>query len=192
MNVRVHRLGVYQIHFGGTGHVVQQSRSGINVQAGADDDEYVRLLHIPDGSFNLRHRLAKPHDERAELRTVARLVAQLYFIFLRCQFLDEMRIIRVAAGTNLRQFPMQVYHACVLPARSCRLSTFWVTTVTLKSLSRSATPDMPGIRHYIQQLLATFVIEINDQFRITVHTPRESPPVPPDICPTVRPHHEMC
>ena len=25
-DVRVHRLGVYQIHFGGTGHVVQQSR----------------------------------------------------------------------------------------------------------------------------------------------------------------------
>lgn len=27
--------------------------------------------------------------------------------------------------------------------------------------------QMPGIRHHIEQLLATFVIEINDQFRIT-------------------------
>ena len=27
--------------------------------------------------------------------------------------------------------------------------------------------QMPGIRHHIEQLLATFVIEINDQFRVT-------------------------
>ena len=47
----------------------------------------------------------------AELRTVARLVAQLYFIFLRRQFLTKMRIIRVAAGTDLCQLAMQMNHA---------------------------------------------------------------------------------
>ncbi len=165
-DVRVHRLGVYQIHFGGTGHVVQQSRSGINVQAGADDDEDVRLLHIPDGSLNLRHRLAEPHDERAELRTVARLVAQLYFIFLRRQFLDEMRIIRVAAGTNLRQFPMQVYHPRA-PRPLVQIIYVLSDDRYIENPFQVGNTQMPGIRHHIEQLLATFVIEINDQFRVT-------------------------
>lgn len=51
--------------------------------------------------------------------------------------------------------------------------------------------QMPGIRHHIEQLLATFVIEINDQFGLRAY-PSGVALLHRIFVPAVRPHHGMC
>ena len=87
---------------------MQQSGGGIDVHRCTDDDQYVGLLHIIHRYFNGRYCFAEPHDEGAQLGAILGQVAYLHFPLLRLQFLDEVRIVRLAARCHLHQFAMQV------------------------------------------------------------------------------------
>ena len=75
MGVHVDGLRVDEIDVGLRGHVLKEACSGIDVQAGADDDEDVGLLAVVDSQLDVGNRLAEPHDEGAKLASVASFVA---------------------------------------------------------------------------------------------------------------------
>lgn len=155
----IHRLRVYQVHFGIARHIVEQSGSRIYIHRSTDNDEYIRFLHIIHSRFNLRNRLAEPNDKRTKLSTVAGFISQLHFVLIRFQFLYVVRIIRVATGTDLCQLAMQMNHAFA-PGTLVQIIDILRNDRYIEVLFQLCKPDVSGIRLYIQQLLATLVIKL--------------------------------
>ena len=159
MRRHLYLLGINQINRRACGHVMHETRCGIDIERGADDDEDVGLLHLGDGIRQARYGLAKPYYPRAEQTAVACTLAVGYLQMGLRQGANEMWIIGVARGSHLHEFSVEVDDvrgACAL-VEVVHVLRDDAHVVVLLHLSQDFVASVGAGRH---QLLAQSVVKI--------------------------------
>ena len=90
-------------------HISHQSSSGIYIERGSDDDEYIGFLGLQGCRLYHWNALAEEDDERAEQRSVAGLAAWGNLRVVGTKLLNVFRVVGILTGTYLSQLAMQVY-----------------------------------------------------------------------------------
>ena len=101
-------VGVDEVDGGGGADVVDQSGGGIDIEAGADDDEDVGLHGLACGQLDVGHGLAEEDDVGSEQRAVAGQGARLDLAVVGRQGALVAGVLGVAAGADLHQLAVQV------------------------------------------------------------------------------------
>ena len=140
---------------------------GVDIQAGAYDDEYVGRSDLLCRALDLGHRLSKPHYERPQLTAVGRTVADVDIGVVGWQLNDLRGIVWRERRCGFHQFSVQVYHMRGAGALM-KVVDVLRDHRHLERPFELSHQVMPATRFHGWQLPPPFVVEVEHEARVAL------------------------